>query len=121
MPILRNIWNYIRNPTPEERMWLTLLEGEIRANKIIIDENEHRREMEKEIRRTAGGVETVAKKLMLKKKIEKRNEIESQVKSMQEELYNYMNTYEFIINKHKSLQSIFEIMFPEFLRHLELR
>ena len=36
-------------------------------------------------------------------------------------LNNYMKTYEFIINKHKSLQHIFEIMFPEFLRHLELR
>jgi DNA-binding HxlR family transcriptional regulator len=121
MLVLRNIWKYIRNPTPEERGWLTLLEGGIRADKIIIDEYEHRREMENGIRRTAGGVETVTNKLMHKKRIEKINEIESQVKSMQEELNNYMKTYEFIINKHKSLQSISEIMFPEFLRRLELR
>lgn len=120
MPVLRNIWKYIRNPTPEEREWLTILEGKIQADKIIIDDNEHRREMENGIRRTAGGVETVANKLMKKKKIEKINEIESRVKSMQEELNNYMKTYEFIISKHKSLQQIFEIMFPEFLRHLEL-
>ena len=121
MPILRNIWKYIRNPTSEERNWLTLVEGEIRADKIIIDDDEHRREMENEIRRTAGGVETVAKKLMKIKKIEKINEVKSKVKSIQEELNNYMKTYEFIINKHKSLQHIFGIMFPEFLQHLELR
>jgi len=119
-PILRNIWKYIRNPTLEERKWLTLVEGEIRANRIIIDDDEHSREMENGIRRTAGWVETVANKLMQKKKIEKINEIESRVKSMQERLKNYRETYEFIINTHKSLQHIFEIMFPEFLRRLEL-
>jgi hypothetical protein len=121
MPVLRTIWKYIRNPTLEERGWLTLLEGEIRADKIIIDENEHRRERENGIRRTAGGVEIEANWLRRKKKIEKLNEIESRVNSMQEELNNFMKTYEFIINKHKPLQHIFEIMFPEFLQRLELR
>ena len=40
---------------------------------------------------------------------------------MQEELDFQMNAYKFILKKHKFLQDIFEIMFPEFLRSLKLR
>ena len=121
MPILRNIWKYIRDPKPEERVWLTLLEGEIRADKIIIEENEHRREIDSEIRRKASGIEMVAKNMLRNKKSEKTIEIESRLRSIQEELNGYMKTYEFIIKRYKSLHNIFEIMFPEFLQRLELQ
>ena len=121
MPVIRNIWKYIRNPTFEERKWLTVLEGEIRASKIISEEYDHRRKMEDEIRRTVGGIVTVTRKISQNKKIEKAMEIERRVRSLQDELNNYKKTYEFITKKYKSLQHIFEIMFPEFLQHLELR
>jgi hypothetical protein len=78
-------------------------------------------EIESEIRQTASGIETAAKKRLREKKIEKLKEIESQVTTLQEELDNYQKTYKSIINKHTSLQHIFEIIFPEFLRRLELR
>lgn len=120
MPVMRSIWKYLRNPKPEERKWLTLLEGEMRANRIIIEDNDHRREVENEIRRSVGGIETAAKDTLKKKRIEKRGEIESQLKSIQQELDNYLKTYEFIINGHFSLQYIFELMFPGFLRNLEV-
>ena len=57
MPILHAIWKYLRNPTMEERNWLILTEGEARANKIIIEDVEHRREIESEIRKEALGIE----------------------------------------------------------------
>ena len=62
MPILRNIWKYLRNPTAEERNWLTLLEGEIRAHRIIIDDTNIGMKRRMKLR-TASGVETVAKKV----------------------------------------------------------
>lgn len=117
MPIMHKIWKYLRNPTAEERKWLTLLEGEKEANIIMIDENEHRREMETGIRHKSSGIETVA----ATKLREKKTEIAVQVESMLEELDTHLKTYEMIISKHKSLQYIFEIMFPEFLRSLKLR
>ena len=117
MPIMHKIWKYLRNPTAEERKWLTLLEGEKEANIIMIGENEHRREIETGIRHKSSGIETVA----ATKLREKKTEIAVQVESMLEELDNYLKTYEIIISKHKSLQYIFEIMFPEFLRSLKLR
>jgi hypothetical protein len=48
-------------------------------------------------------------------------ETTSQARFLKEELNKYLKTFDFIIDKHKSLQHIFEIMFPEFLRKLELR
>jgi len=120
IPVMRSIWKYLRDPIPEERKWLTLLEGGDRANKIIIEDNGHRREVENAIRRSVGGIEIATRHALKDKKIEKRNEIETRLKIVQEELGNYTKTYEFIINRHVSLQHIFEIMFPGFLRHLEL-
>jgi hypothetical protein len=120
MPVMRKIWKYLRNPTPEERQWLTILYGD-ETNKIIIEYNEHRHELENETRKKAQGIETVAKSMLNKKKINTINEIEEQVKSIQEDLDSYQQTYDFLIKKHFSLQQILEIMFPEFLKHLELR
>lgn len=121
MPVMRSIWKYLRNPTTEEWNWLSLLEGKIGARRIMIEDTEHRHEIESEIRQTASGIEIAAKKRLREKKIEKLKEIESQVTTLQEELDNYQKTYKSIINKHTSLQHIFEIMFPKFLRRLELR
>jgi hypothetical protein len=100
---------------------LTLLEGRERADKIIIEDNEARHKIESEIRQKASGIETAAIKTLRERKRKKMEEIESQLQFLKEELNNYLKTYDFIIDKHKSLQYIFEIMFPEFLRRLELR
>lgn len=112
MPVMRKIWKYLRYPTSEERNWLTYVEGDIGANRIIIEDTEHRQK--------TMGVDMTGN-LLRNKKIEKTKEIESQVRYLQDELDGNLKTYEFIINKYKSLQIIFEIMFPEFLQHLELR
>jgi len=106
MPVMRKIWKYLRNPTSEERKWLILVEGETRANRIIIEDTEHRHEI----------VTTLKNK-----KSEKTIEIERQVKSIQEELNGDIEKYGFIIKRYKSLQHIFEIMFPEFLQRLAVR
>jgi hypothetical protein len=106
MPVMRKIWKYLRNPTSEERKWLILVEGETRANRIIIEDTEHRHEI----------VTTLKNK-----KSEKTIEIKSKVRSIQEELNGDMKTYGFIIKRYKSLQHIFEIMFPEFLQRLAVR
>jgi DNA-binding HxlR family transcriptional regulator len=106
MPVMRKIWKYLRNPTSEERNWLILVEGETRANRIIIEDTEHRHEI----------VTTLKNK-----KSEKTIEIKSKVRSIQEELNGDMKTYGFIIKRYKSLQHIFEIMFPEFLQRLAVR
>ena len=60
MPIMHKIWKYLRNPTAEERKWLTLAGKEKEANIIMIGENEHRREIETGIRHKSSGIETVA-------------------------------------------------------------
>ena len=119
MPVMRKIWKYLRNPTPEERQWLTILYG-IEANKIIIEYNEHRHEIQNRIRREAGGIETAGNKKLQRMKMDTINELEDQVKSIQEDLDNYPKKYDFLIKKYFSLQHILEIMFPVFLRHLEL-
>jgi hypothetical protein len=106
MPVMRKIWKYLRNPTSEERKWLILVEGETRANRIIIEDTEHRHEI----------VTTLKNK-----KSAKTMEIESQIRSIQEELNGDMKTYGFIIKRYKSLQHIFENMFPEFLQRLAVR
>jgi hypothetical protein len=67
MPVMRKIWKYLRNPTPEERQWLAILEGEKRASRMIIEYNEHRHEIENKIRQEAGSIET-AKKLQTMKR-----------------------------------------------------
>ena len=103
MPVMRKIWKYLRKPTADEKKWLVMLKGETAANRIIIEDIGHRLASLQE------------------KKREKRIEIENQLKLMQEELDHQMNAYKFIIDKHRFLQDIFEIMFPEFLRHLEVR
>ena len=103
MPVMRKIWKYLRKPTADEKKWLVMLKGETAANRIIIEDIGHRLASLQE------------------KKREKRIEIENQLKLLQEELDHQMNAYKFIIDKHRFLQDIFEIMFPEFLRHLEVR
>lgn len=120
MPTMRKIWKYLRRPTSEERDWLVMLKGEVAKNRIIIEDTQHRLELENEIRRKASGIETIANKTLKEKKSEKRKEIEDQLKFLQEGFNNEMNAYKFIIDKHKILQHIFEIMFPKFLRRLEL-
>jgi hypothetical protein len=120
-PMMRKLWKYHRFPTPEERQWLTMLEGEIQVNRLIIEYNEHRQEMEDKIRQEVGGIEMAVNKKLQKMKTNSINEIEDQLKSIQEDLNSYPKKYGFIIKKYVSLQHIFEIMFPEFLRRLELR
>ena len=101
--------------------WLTFIEGERGANRIIIEDTEHRHEIDIESRRKARGIETAAMNMLRKKKIEKTNEIEIQVRSLQESLDDFLKSVESIVSKHKSLQHIFEVMFPDFLHHLQLR
>jgi hypothetical protein len=120
MPVMRKIWKYLRNPTPEERQWLTILYGD-ETNKIIIEYNEHRYEIQNKIRQEAGGIEVAVNKKLQRMKMDIINEIEDHIKSIQEDLDNYPKRYDFLIKKHSSLQYILEIMFPEFLRRLELR
>ena len=120
MPTMRKIWKYLRRPTAEERNWLIMLKGEVAADRTIIEDSEHRSELVSDIRKKADGIETVVNKMLQVKKKEKRKEIEDQLKFLQEEFNNEMNAYKFIMDKHKLLQHIFEIMFPEFLRRLEL-
>jgi DNA-binding HxlR family transcriptional regulator len=121
MPVMRKLWKYHRYPTPEERQWLTMLEGEVRVNRLIIEYNEYRQEIGNKIRQEAGGIETVVNKKLHRMKMNTINEIEDQLKSIQEDLNNYPKKYDFIMKKYLSLRHIFEIMFPEFLRRLELR
>jgi hypothetical protein len=121
IPVMRNIWKNIRNPTSEEKNWLTLLEGPIQANKIIIEDIGERHQIESEIRQKTSGIETASNKMLRERKREKTEEIDRQLQYLNQGLNNYLKTYDFIINKHKSLQHIFELMFPEFLRYLELR
>ena len=120
MPTMRKIWKYLRRPTAEERNWLIMLKGEVATDRTIIEDAERRLELVSDIRKKAGGIETGVNKMLQVKKKEKRIEIEDQLKLLQEELDNEMNAYKFIIDKHKLLQHIFKIMFPEFLRRLEL-
>lgn len=92
-----------------------------RETDIIIREDiQHRLEMDNETRKNAGGIDTDANKMLREKKKGKRLEIENQLEFLQEELNYQMNAYKFIIDKHKFLQDIFEMIFPEFLRHLKL-
>lgn len=114
------IWKYLRRPTAEERNWLVMLRGEVAADRTIIEDMQHRLELKNEIRRKAGGIETGVNKMLQEKEKEKRIEIEDQLKFLQEKINNEMNAYKFIMDKHKLLKRIFEIMFPEFLRRLEL-
>jgi hypothetical protein len=96
----------------------TILITTLIANIIIAAQNEHRHEMENEIRHKSGGIQTVIETKLQEKKTEKTNEIASQVKTLLERLDNYLKTDEPIMKKHKSLQYIYEIMFPKFLRNL---
>lgn len=118
MPIMYKIWKYLRNPTSEERKWLTLLEGEQQANKVIIDKIEHRHEWENEIRHKSSGIETINRNKLREKRIEKIYEIVNQFKTLLEELINYLKIYGLVIKRHRSLQYIFEIMFPDFTSSL---
>jgi hypothetical protein len=120
MPVMRKIWRYLRRPTAVEKQWLVMLYGKPAADIIIREDIQHRLEMDNETRKNAGGIDTGANKMLREKKKGKRLEIEDQLEFLQEELNYQMNAYKFIIDKHKFLQDIFEMIFPEFLRHLKL-
>lgn len=125
-PVLIEIWNYIRNPKREERNWLTLLEGEKEANRIIIEANTHRDEIigriqqrEKQEDKTID--RDLADKIWLKEKIEMKKQINSRLSDIQEFLQSDLRRYKSIISKHESLQYIVEYVFPDFLQNLVLR
>lgn len=124
--IMIEIWNYIRNPKPEERSWLIVLEGEKEANRIIIEAASHRQEIIGRIQHREKQEERIidadmAAKIWQKEKFEMEKQIKARICDKQDDLKQELLRYNSLINKHKSLQHIFEIMFPEFLRRLKLR
>jgi hypothetical protein len=124
--IMIEIWNYIRNPKPEERSWLIVLEGEKEANRIIIEATSHRQEIISRIQHREKQEERIidadmAAKIWQKEKFEMEKQIKARICDKQDDLKQELLRYNSLINKHKSLQHIFEIMFPEFLRRLKLR
>lgn len=98
-----------------------MLKGKPAAERTIIEDIKHRLGIDNETQKKAGGIQIDANKMLREKKRQKRLEIENQLESLQKELDYKMRAHKFIIDKHKFLQDMFEMIFPEFLRHLKIR